>query len=77
MKAKTLVVTVSKTTQIVQFEPLVVSATETYELDAGEDLKEARSKALGGPDNGNQYRPGETPLPATMQVDWMRVWQYG
>jgi beta-glucanase (GH16 family) len=33
--------------------------------------------ALGGADNGNQYRPGETPLPATMQVDWMRVWQYG
>ena len=30
-----------------------------------------------GADNGNQYRPGETPLPATMQVDWMRVWQYG
>ncbi len=33
--------------------------------------------ALGGADNGNQYRPGQTPLPATMQIDWMRVWQYG
>jgi hypothetical protein len=32
--------------------------------------------ALGW-NNGNQYRPGETPLPATMQIDWMRVWQYG
>ena len=46
MKAKTLVVTISKTTQIVQFEPLVVSATETYELDVGEDLKEVRAKAI-------------------------------
>jgi beta-glucanase (GH16 family) len=30
-----------------------------------------------GANNGNQYRPGETPLPATMQIDWVRVWQYG
>jgi hypothetical protein len=23
----------------------------------------------------NAYRPGRTPLPATMQVDWVRVWK--
>ena len=27
--------------------------------------------------NGDQYRPGVTPLPATMKVDWVRAWQYG
>ncbi|HWF16134.1 MAG TPA: glycoside hydrolase family 16 protein [Acidimicrobiales bacterium] len=30
-----------------------------------------------GDSNGNGYEPGRTPLPATLQVDWMRVWQYG
>jgi beta-glucanase (GH16 family) len=32
--------------------------------------------ALGW-NNGNQFRTTQTPLPATMQVDWVRVWQYG
>jgi beta-glucanase (GH16 family) len=32
--------------------------------------------ALGW-NNGNVFRSGETTLPATMQVDWVRVWQYG
>jgi beta-glucanase (GH16 family) len=36
----------------------------------------ALTSALGST-NGDQYRPGVTPLPATMQVDYMRVWQYG
>jgi hypothetical protein len=30
----------------VQFEPLVVSATETYQLEDGEDLKAARASAM-------------------------------
>ncbi len=30
-----------------------------------------------GSTNGDQYRPGQTPLPATMQIDWMRVWAFG
>jgi beta-glucanase (GH16 family) len=29
-----------------------------------------------GEDEGDSYRPGQTPLPATMQIDWVRVWQY-
>ena len=27
--------------------------------------------------NGDQYQPGVTPMPSTMKVDWVRVWQYG
>jgi beta-glucanase (GH16 family) len=36
----------------------------------------ALTSALGSA-NGDQFKPGQTPLPATMQVDWVRVWQYG
>jgi beta-glucanase (GH16 family) len=36
----------------------------------------ALTAALGS-FNGDDYNPYSTPLPATMQVDWMRVWQYG
>ncbi len=36
----------------------------------------ALTAALGA-SNGDQYRPGETPLPATTKIDWVRVWQYG
>jgi beta-glucanase (GH16 family) len=32
--------------------------------------------ALGSA-SGDEFRPNQTPLPATMQVDWVRVWQYG
>ena len=46
MKIKELVVTISKTTQISQYEPLVVSATETYTMDADDDLRECRAKAV-------------------------------
>ena len=27
--------------------------------------------------NGDDYQPGNTPMPATMKVDWVRAWQYG
>lgn len=30
-----------------------------------------------GLDQGNAFQPGETPLPATTQIDYVRVWQYG
>lgn len=46
MKAKTLTVTVSKTTQIVQYEPLAVTLTETYDLAPGENLRTGRAKAI-------------------------------
>jgi beta-glucanase (GH16 family) len=36
----------------------------------------ALTAALGAA-NGDQYRPGVTPLPATTKVDWVRTWQYG
>lgn len=36
----------------------------------------ALTAALGA-DDGDQYRPGVTPLPATTKVDWVRAWQYG
>lgn len=36
----------------------------------------ALTAALGA-GNADEYHQGQTPLPATMQVDWMRVWQYG
>jgi beta-glucanase (GH16 family) len=36
----------------------------------------ALTGALGAA-NGDQYRPGVTPLPATTKVDWVRTWQYG
>lgn len=36
----------------------------------------AFTAALGSAE-GDGYRPGQTPLPATMQIDWVRVWQYG
>jgi beta-glucanase (GH16 family) len=32
--------------------------------------------AAFGSSNGDQFSPGETPLPATTQIDWVRVWQY-
>jgi beta-glucanase (GH16 family) len=32
--------------------------------------------ALGSA-NGDEYRPNVTPLPATSQIDWVRVWQFG
>jgi len=36
----------------------------------------ALTAALGAA-NGDQYRPGVTPLPATTKIDWVRTWQYG
>jgi beta-glucanase (GH16 family) len=36
----------------------------------------AFTAALGS-SHGDQFRPGETPLPATTRIDWVRVWQYG
>ncbi|HUE06943.1 MAG TPA: glycoside hydrolase family 16 protein [Acidimicrobiales bacterium] len=36
----------------------------------------ALTAALGAA-NGDQYRPGVTPLPATTKIDWVRSWQYG
>jgi beta-glucanase (GH16 family) len=30
-----------------------------------------------GLDHGNAFQPGETPLPATTQIDYVRVWQFG
>jgi beta-glucanase (GH16 family) len=36
----------------------------------------ALTAALGAT-NGDQYRPGVTPLPATTKIDWVRTWQYG
>lgn len=36
----------------------------------------ALTAALGATD-GDQYRPGQTPLPATTRIDWVRAWQYG
>jgi beta-glucanase (GH16 family) len=36
----------------------------------------ALTAALGAA-NGDQYRPGVTPLPATTRIDWVRSWQYG
>jgi beta-glucanase (GH16 family) len=36
----------------------------------------ALTTALGDA-NGDQYRPGVTPLPATTRIDWVRTWQYG
>jgi beta-glucanase (GH16 family) len=29
-----------------------------------------------GMDNSDAFQPGTTPLPATMKIDWVRVWQY-
>jgi beta-glucanase (GH16 family) len=29
-----------------------------------------------GMDNSDTFQPGTTPLPATMKIDWVRVWQY-
>jgi hypothetical protein len=29
-----------------------------------------------GMNNGDSFEPGTTPLPATMRIDWVRVWQY-
>lgn len=44
MKKKNLTVTVSRTVQIKQYEPLVLSLTEHYELDPEDNLKELRRK---------------------------------
>ncbi len=29
-----------------------------------------------GMNSGDTFQPGATPLPATMKIDWVRVWQY-
>jgi len=29
-----------------------------------------------GMNNSDSFEPGTTPLPATMRIDWVRVWQY-
>ena len=29
-----------------------------------------------GMNNGDSFEPGVTPVPATMKIDWVRVWQY-
>jgi beta-glucanase (GH16 family) len=36
----------------------------------------ALTAALGS-SNGDAYSPGQTPLPATTKIDWVRTWQYG
>jgi hypothetical protein len=46
MKPRKLTVTITKTTQIVQYEPLVSSSTVEYDLDLGEDLAKAQAKAI-------------------------------
>jgi hypothetical protein len=33
------------------------------------------TQALGVEGTGNAFQPGVTPLPATTEVDWVRVWQ--
>ncbi len=37
----------------------------------------AFTAAFGSGITGAQFHPGETPLPATTQIDYVRVWQYG
>ena len=43
---KTVTVTVSKTTQVPQFEPLVVTVSQTFEVEAGESARDIRDEAL-------------------------------
>lgn len=44
MKRKTVTVTVQKTVQATQFEPIVISVTETAELEEGDKASEAKAK---------------------------------
>jgi hypothetical protein len=42
MKTKTISVTVSRTVQIQQFHPSVVSMTETAEIESGDDVRKCK-----------------------------------
>lgn len=44
MKRKMVSVTLSKTVQAHQFEPLVVTITESAEVESGEKVREVRDK---------------------------------
>jgi len=47
-KAKTVTVTVQRTVQIRQFEPVVVIVSETHEVKEGESTREVRNAAYNG-----------------------------
>jgi len=44
MKRKTISVTITKTKQVVQFEPLTVTVTEVAELEEGDKASDAKAK---------------------------------
>jgi len=44
-KAKTITVTVARTVQIKQYEPVVVTVSETHEVKEGEVTREVRNAA--------------------------------
>ena len=52
-----------------------VNAPDTAPAPFDQPFFMAMTAALGAT-NGDQYRPGVTPLPATTKIDWVRTWQY-
>ena len=47
-KAKTVTVTVARTVQLKQFEPVVVTVSEVHEIKEGESTREVRNAAYNG-----------------------------
>jgi len=47
-EARTVTVTVQRTVQIRQFEPVVVIVSETHEVKEGESTREVRNAAYNG-----------------------------
>jgi hypothetical protein len=47
-EAKTVTVTIQRTVQIKQFEPVVVIVSETHEVKEGESTREVRNAAYNG-----------------------------
>jgi CTP:molybdopterin cytidylyltransferase MocA len=47
-QAKTVTVTVQRTVQIRQYEPVVVTVSETHEVLEGESTREVRNAAYNG-----------------------------